>query len=105
MTSERDKAIQRHEARTLGRAANVYPVHTPDPQGGLDVLGRVHAVTYTGTLQGDGPHLYEHKFDPDAAPLLGADSRGQLFIFGGRYTTTDRAVSYTHLTLPTNREV
>ena len=95
VTSERDKAIQRHEARTLGRAANVYPVHTPDPQGGLDVLGRVHAVTYTGTLQGDGPHLYEHKFDPDAAPLLGADSRGQLFIFGGRYTTTDRGITDT----------
>ena len=95
VTSERDKAIRRHEARTLGTAANVYPVHTPDPQGGLDVLGRVHAVTYTGTLQGDGPHLYEHRFDPDAAPLLGADSRGQLFIFGGRYTTTERGITDT----------
>ena len=93
MTRDKREAIERHEARTLRRAGNVYPVETPEPEGGIDILGRLHAVTYTGTLQDDGPHLYEHKFDPPAAPILGADGRGQLYVIGGRYTVTERGIT------------
>lgn len=90
---DEEEAIERHTRRTLAPPGEIFPVYTPEPRGGLDILGRMHAITYTGTLQGDGPHLYEHKFDDDAAPLVGADQRGQLFILGGNYTTTERGIT------------
>lgn len=94
LRAEGNEALAKHEARTRKPARAAYLVDVPELEGdGVDVLGRVHSVAYTGTLSGDGPHLYEHRFEPDAAPLLGADSaNGQLFFIGGNYTTSSRGI-------------
>ena len=94
LRAQGNRALERHEARTRRPAGRAYQIEIPELEGdGVDVLGRVHSISYTGTLSGDGPHLYEHTFEPDAAPILVSDSEnGQLFIAGGSYTTSSRGI-------------
>jgi hypothetical protein len=94
LRAQGNRALERHEARTRRPAGRAYQIEIPELEGdGVDVLGRVHSISYTGTLSGDGPHLYEHTFEPEAAPILVSDSEnGQLFIAGGSYTTSSRGI-------------
>ena len=81
-------AIKEYEARTLIPATQAREVDVYAPEGILTELGPVHAITYTGTLQGD-TELYEHTFRGDAQPDLMVDAKNTLHLVGGNYHVAD----------------
>ena len=81
-------AIKEYEARTLIPATQAREVDVYAPEGILTELGPVHAITYTGTLQGD-TELYEHTFKGDAQPDLMVDAKNTLHLVGGDYHVAD----------------
>jgi|TARA_R110000751_G_scaffold44863_3_gene102299 hypothetical protein len=82
------QAIEEWEARTLHQATSAREVDVYAPEGILSELGPVHAITYTGTLQGD-TELYEHTFKGNARPDLMVDARNSLHLVGGNYHVAD----------------
>ena len=84
-------AIKEYEDRTLLRATKATPIDVFAPQGILTTLGPVHAITYTGTLQGDSA-LYEHTFEGDAGPLLVVDETNAIHLVGGEYHVSDLGI-------------
>ena len=84
-------AIKEYEDRTLLRATKATPLDVFAPQGILTTLGPVHAITYTGTLQGD-PALYEHTFEGQAGPLLVVDETNAIHLVGGEYHVSDLGI-------------
>jgi hypothetical protein len=77
-------AIDAYEARTLERATSAQSINIPSPNGMVQVLGRLHSVTYDGTLQGQDS-LWQHEFKEDSQPVLVSDEKDRLFIVGGVY--------------------
>jgi hypothetical protein len=85
------EAIKEYEDRTLLRATKATPMDVFAPQGILTTLGPVHAITYTGTLQGDAA-LYEHTFEGEAGPLLVVDETNAIHLVGGEYHVSDLGI-------------
>jgi hypothetical protein len=55
-------------------------------------LGTLHDVTYATNKKGDGPSLYNHKFE-GKKPLLAMDfDNERLHVVGGSYTVTKRGI-------------
>ena len=88
-------AIKEYEDRTLLRATKATPLDVFAPQGILTTLGPVHAITYTGTLQGDTA-LYEHTFEGPAGPLLVVDETNAIHLVGGQYHVSDLGIEDGH---------
>ena len=88
-------AIKEYEDRTLLRATKATPLDVFAPQGILTTLGPVHAITYTGTLQGDTA-LYEHTFEGTAGPLLVVDETNAIHLVGGEYHVSDLGIEDGH---------
>tara|TARA_R110002060_G_scaffold36230_2_gene47178 strand:- start:292 stop:2343 length:2052 start_codon:yes stop_codon:yes gene_type:complete len=85
------EAIKEYEDRTLLKATKATPLDVFAPQGILTTLGPVHAITYTGTLQGDTA-LYEHTFEGPAGPLLVVDETNAIHLVGGEYHVSNLGI-------------
>jgi hypothetical protein len=85
------EAVAEYEARTLKNATQAREVDVYAPEGILTELGPVHAITYSGTLQGD-TELYEHTFNGGASPDLMVDAQNTLHLVGGEYHVSDLGI-------------
>lgn len=79
------------------RNVRVARTRAPRPHGYLAEYGKLTAFEAEREVDdgdGKGPHLdtFRHEFKRHARPSLDYDARGQLFVTGGAYTTTDRGV-------------
>ena len=86
------EAAVEYEERSLERPTTAITVDVHPPKGVLTVLGRLHAITYEGTVQGTSS-LFEHTFGiPGSEPDLMVDDANTLHIVGGHYEITDRGI-------------
>ena len=86
------EAAVEYEERSLERPTTAIAVDVHPPKGVLTVLGRLHAITYEGTVQGTSS-LFEHTFGiPGSEPDLMVDDANTLHIVGGHYEITDRGI-------------